>query len=133
MRHWQKLNKLPIAPPSSTTSQFFPPTLILSLPPTSSALHRLDSASSRDKIALGSFDSRSVYHATKRGKRGRSIVNAIESADVTNDGSERTQQVEDEGNEDDFDHISSCLASDRCHCISFYLGVKTRVKDGECL
>jgi hypothetical protein len=35
-----------------------------------------------------------------------------------NDGSERTQQVEDEGNEDDFDHIPSCLTSDWCHCTS---------------
>ena len=91
---------------------------MLSLPPTSKALHRLESANSRDRIALGSFDSRSVYHATSLGKRGRGIVNAIESADVTSDGSELTQQVENEGYEDDFDYISTCLASDRCHCTS---------------
>jgi len=133
MRHWQKLNKLPIAPPSRTTSQFFPPTLMLSLPPTSKALQRLESANSRDKIALGSFDSLSVYHATSLGKRGRGMVNATESADVTSDGSELTEQVENKSYEDDFDHISTCLASDRCHCMSFYVDVKTRVKDGDCL
>ena len=84
-------------------------------------------------MALGSFDSRSVYHATKRGKSGRGMVNAIKSADATRDGFERTQQVEDEGYEDDFDDISSCLTSDWCHCISLYLSAETRVKDGECL
>ena len=91
---------------------------MLSLPPTSKALHRPESASRRDKIALGSFDSRSVYHATSLGKRGRGMVNATESADVTSDGSELTEQVENKSYEDDFDHIPSCLTSDRCHCTS---------------
>lgn len=120
MRHWQKLNKLPMAPPSKTTSQFFPPTLILSVPPTSRARQRLDRASKRDRIALGSFDSLSVYHATRRGKRGRGIVNAVALAHVhqSGDWSERTHQIEDESYEYHFDHISACLASDWCHCIS---------------
>jgi len=43
------------------------------------------------------------------------MVNATESADVTSDGSELTEQVENKSYEDDFDHIPSCLTSDRCH------------------
>ena len=82
--HWQKLNKLPMAPPSRTTSQFFgsnrgarvtdrPP---IGLHDSKVARHvcvRPNSCDRRDEDCAPSFER---YQAIKRGNRGNGSVNA---------------------------------------------------------
>jgi hypothetical protein len=99
MKHWQKLNKLPIAPPSSTTSQFLTSPDELGSdesgdPESESKVDRHEwvSESRRESRVLGEWDSFWRYHATlcqygsqraggaspiKRGKRGSGMVNAV--------------------------------------------------------
>lgn len=78
MMHWQKLNKLPIAPPSSTTSQF----LVEVSDSTCFELdksrlrHEWDNSRSRVRMVEPASCSFRRYQAISRGNRGNGIVKA---------------------------------------------------------
>lgn len=78
--HWHKLNRLPIAPPRSTTSQFLLPRATseveLGDKESSAPRQEFDSASSLASSVLEASDSRLRYHAISRGKSGKGMVKA---------------------------------------------------------